>query len=479
VGRDTIRVENGKTLDKLTLVEGEPFSCTGDIRVHQVIYQRKAASDRLEPWVLPFIFDRIAGSGTFEYHQMKYDDNRKPKVLSAQTTTLSRSGTSLYHPANQPWLVKCDAGEYVLSCNRETITIRATDNNRIMHYGSALDRGSVYVTYDSIPATVSKSDVLYVWDGNKGDFSLCGEEDTPADIQPYWFYAQYYNQTYKEFVTYGQTSWSKTANSKRAAAPRRAASVVADGWQPIFLDPRQPQSVTARMLDYYEVAYLTDMRTDAIDTNGDKPVSVVSLVYQKVDDRMELPAAIPLLVRAKRSDAQPLTDAETGAEIDALMTLSVITDDGDINEELSEEELDFDMPHYWCNSFGKRLDVWPLPSPEQYADIADTGCMLFEDSNYDQSFLYTKSTDTRTTVPMSYCITVIDSDTYELLSLLDDRVTVEFIGLEEEATGISSLTAEPAGKSDAESPAYNLNGQRVNASYKGIILKNGRKYIKR
>jgi hypothetical protein len=105
--------------------------------------------------------------------------------------------------------------------------------------------------------------------------------------------------------------------------------------------------------------------------------------------------------------------------------------------------------------------------------------MLFEDSNYDQSFLYTKSTDTRTTAPMSYCITVIDSDTYELLPLLDDRVTVEFIGLEEEATGISSLTAEPARKSDAESPAYNLNGQRVNASYKGIILKNGRKYIKR
>ena len=137
------------------------------------------------------------------------------------------------------------------------------------------------------------------------------------------------------------------------------------------------------------------------------------------------------------------------------------------------------MPHYWCNSFGKRVDVWPLPSPEQYADIADTGCMLFEDRYYDQSFFYANSTHTRTTAPMSYCITVIDSDTYELLSLLDDRVTVEFIGLEEEATGISSLTAEPAGKSDADSPVYNLNGQRVNASYKGIILKIGRKYIKR
>lgn len=104
MGRDTIRVENGKTLDKLTLVEGEPFSCTGDIRVNQVIYQRKAASDRLEPWVLPFIFDRIAGSGTFEYHQMKYDDNRKPKVLSAQTTTLSRSGTSsIILPTSRGW----------------------------------------------------------------------------------------------------------------------------------------------------------------------------------------------------------------------------------------------------------------------------------------------------------------------------------------------------------------------------------------
>lgn len=481
VGQDTIRMEYGKTLDKLTLVDGDPFRCTSDIKVRQVVYQRKATTDGMEPWVLPFSFNRIAANGSFEYKKAQQGDDKRPKLVDGGNLTLSGSGSSLSYHAYEPWAVKSDAVEYVLTSTSGPITIKATDNNRIMHYESALDRGSIYVTYDSIPATTSKTDVLYGWDGTKREFYLCGEEDAPADIQPYRFYAQFYNQTYKEFVTYGQTSWSKTANGKRAAAaaPRRAASVVADGWQPIFLDPRQPQSVTARMLDYYEVAYLTDMRTDAIDTNGDKPVSVVSLVYQKVDDRMELPVAIPLLVRAKRSDALPLTDAETGAEIDALMTLSVITDDGNINEELSEEELDFDMPHYWCNSFGKRLDVWPLPSPEQYADIADTGCMLFEDSNYDQSFLYTKSTDTRTTVPMSYCITVIDSDTYELLPLLDDRVTVEFIGLEEEATGISSLTAEPAGKSDVDSPVYNLNGQRVNASYKGIILKNGRKYIKR
>ena len=477
VGRDTMRVEHGKTLDKLTLVDGEPFSCTADIQVKQVVYQRKATTDGLEPWVLPFSFNRIAAKGSFEYKKAQQGADNRPELVDGSTLTLSGSGSTLSYQAYEPWAVKSDATEYVLTSTDGPITIKATDKNRIMHYESVLDRGSIYVTYDSIPATSCKSDVLYAWDGTKLDFFLCGEEGTPTTIQPYRFYMQFYNYNRKGFVTYEQTNWSKTAASKRAA-PRRAASVVADGWQPIFLDPRQPQSVTTRMLDYYDVAYLADMHADAINPDGDKPVSVVSLVYQMVNNRMELPAAIPLLVRARRSDAQPLTDAKTGEEIDALIMLSLLTDDEE-DEEDSEEFEVLDMPHYWCNSFGKRVDVWPLPTPEQYADFADTGCMLFKDSDYDQSFFYANSTDSRTTPPMSYCITAIDTDSYEFLPLLDDRVTVEFIGLEEEATGISSLTAKPAGKSEADGPAYNLNGQRVDASYKGIILKNGRKYIKR
>jgi hypothetical protein len=34
-------------------------------------------------------------------------------------------------------------------------------------------------------------------------------------------------------------------------------------------------------------------------------------------------------------------------------------------------------------------------------------------------------------------------------------------------------------KGEKESPVYNLSGQRVDASYKGIIIQNGRKVMKR
>ena len=102
--------------------------------------------------------------------------------------------------------------------------------------------------------------------------------------------------------------------------------------------------------------------------------------------------------------------------------------------------------------------------------------MMFEDNYYDQSFLYADNTDTRSTAPMSYCITLYNTDTYELLPLIGDRVYVEFIEPAGETTGISTPLSTQRG---AGGESYNLHGQRVGASYKGIIVKNGRKMIKR
>jgi hypothetical protein len=133
------------------------------------------------------------------------------------------------------------------------------------------------------------------------------------------------------------------------------------------------------------------------------------------------------------------------------------------------------MPHYWCASFGNRLDIWPLPSSELYADMVDTDCLMFDDNNIEQSFNYPNDTDTRATGPMSYCISVLNTDTYEPLPLLGDRVYVRFIPAAGETTGItphSSLLTP-------HSTLYNLSGQRVDASYKGIVIQNGRKVIKR
>ena len=200
----------------------------------------------------------------------------------------------------------------------------------------------------------------------------------------------------------------------------------------------------------------------------------MSLVYQLVDSEEQLPEAIPLLVRAKRSDAKPLADEQTGAEIDALLLMSMIADDDYIRDASLD---DFNMPHYWCASSAGRLDIWPLPSPEWYADWADTGCMMFDDNYFEQSFHYPDITDKRTTAPMSYCISVLNTETYEPLPLLGNRVYVEFIQPETETTGWSLPPTPSLRGGVPEGPLYNLSGQRVSKPTKGLYIVKGRKVI--
>ena len=470
-GSDTLRVGIDETLSELTITDGEPFVCTGDVKVSRIVYKRKAMGG-LEQWVLPFDFNRIAGNGTLDYHEFVKNSQNKLDIGDVNRLTLTEAPTAISYQANNPWMVTSDGSDvksYVLTNADGPITVKATNSNYMAHDVSASDIGTFYVTYDGIPAATAKEEIMHdTWDNAK---KLFVPADGTSDIKPFRFYLQFYDKVEKKYVTYAETGWATggaSTSQSPGAAPRRLASAMADGWQPIFLDPRQPQSVTARMLDYYEVACLADARSESVGEEGDEPLSVVTLVYRMVDSRTELPAALPLLVRAKRSDAEPLVDEKTGAEIEALILQSWMDDDDD------DDADDFEMPHYWCAAFGERLDVWPLPSPAKYADLAEYGCMMFNDSYYNQSFLYATGTDNRTTTPMSYCITVLNANTYELLPLMGDRVNVEFIGTGE----TTSVETVQSSKFNDQS-SYNLNGQRVGASYKGVILQNGRKVIKR
>ena len=484
VGSDTTQVANGQTLDELTIIDGKPFVCTGDVKVNRIIYKRQAMNS-LEPWILPFEFNQIAGSGQFEYRKV-VEDNKMPDIGAANQLTLSNTPSSISYKAQAPWMVKnSGSGEitYVLTNANGPITVKATYNPHIAHYASILDIGTIYATYDSIPLSKAKEDYIYAWADAQHGFLCCDSND--IQIQPYRFYLQFFRKG-DSFEKYYDTTWAKNQQAGDAAkAPqRRASEAIADGWQPVFLDPRTPQSVTARMLDYYEVAYLTDIRSDVVNENAEKPLSAVSLVYQMVDSRMDLPSALPLLVRAKRPDAMPLTDEKAAAEIDSLYILSILSemieDEGIDDIEVLEalDSLDFEMPHYWCGSFGNRLDIWPLPLPEKYADLAEYGGMVFSDNYFDQSFVYAAADDTRSTDLMSYCVTLLNSDSYESLSLMGDRVYVQFIQ-SGNATGIENVTSDPSPRGEGSGYIYNLSGQRVGAGYKGIIVKNGRKLIKR
>ena len=158
----------------------------------------------------------------------------------------------------------------------------------------------------------------------------------------------------------------------------------------------------------------------------------------------------------------------------------MMTEEEDISEDYDDDEDDFDIPHYWCASFDDRLDIWQLPAPVSYTDLSEYGCMLFSDNNYDQSFLYAKANDTRSTSPMSYCLTLLNAKTYELLPLLGDRVFVEFLKIQEngdDVTGINTVKGEGFMVHDSES--YNLGGQRIDTSYKGIIIQNGRNVFRK
>ena len=368
------------------------------------------------------------------------------------------------------------------------ITIKATNDHRVARYKSIMDIGSFFAAYDTIPAKTVSDELMYAWNGTQQEFVL---SNGSTSILPNRFYLQFYNTTSKKFVKYSQTQWAKMENatpSTQAKASRRLAAAVADGWQPIFLDPRQPQSITARMLDYYDVAYLADIRGEVLDEEDDTPLSVVSLVYMMADSRMDLPAALPLLVRAKRSDAEPLVDAKTGAELEELLMKMMEeedeTDEGydeDYDEDYDDEDA-LDIPHYWCASFDNRLDIWQLPAPERYADLYEYGCMMFNDNSYDQSFVYATANDTRSTSPMSYCITLLNAKTYELLPLLGDRVCVEFLQLSEsgdDVTGIESLTDVRSKMSEVRGDVYDLQGRKLQGkpTAKGLYINHGRKII--
>lgn len=481
-GNNSQTVTHGQTLAELTIIDGEPFVCTSDVKVQQVIYKRKTTK-LYDEWVLPFAFTQIAGNGTFTYREVIKEDNQ-PKPGPVHTLTLSNSPQSVDYTFNKPWLMNngSDGEErtYVLSnADGSPITIQATSDHRVARYASLLDVGNFFAAYDTIPAKIVSNELMYAWNGALGEVGEFVLSDGYTTIQPNRFYLQFYNTHSKKTIKYGQTQWAKMANAKpatQAKAPRRISEAVSDGWQPVFLDPREPQSITERMLDYYDIAYLVDINGEVLAENTDTPLNAVSLVYLLADGYMELPPALPLLVRAKRSDAKPLVDEQTGAELEELLE-QMMTEEEDISENYDDDEDDFDIPHYWCASFDDRLDIWQLPAPERYADLAEYGCMLFNDNYYDQSFLYAKADDTRSTSPMSYCLTLINAKTYELLPLLGDRVFVEFFQIADETTGINTVKGEAFMVHGSES--YNLNGQRVDSKYKGIIVQKGRKIYKR
>ena len=73
-------------------------------------------------------------------------------------------------------------------------------------------------------------------------------------------------------------------------------------------------------------------------------------------------------------------------------------------------------------------------------------------------------------IPASKAYLTIESSTASKLNITFDGV----------ATGIESILNAPSStKNSADAPIYNLSGQRVSKNYRGLVIQNGRKYIKK
>ena len=80
--------------------------------------------------------------------------------------------------------------------------------------------------------------------------------------------------------------------------------------------------------------------------------------------------------------------------------------------------------------------------------------------------------------PMGYCFTAYDAQTFENLPLANDRIEV-IVYDESVITGIKNLDSQSSQNSRGDGSVYNLRGQKVGDNYRGLVIKNGRKYLRR
>jgi hypothetical protein len=340
------------------------------------------------------------------------------------------------------------------------------------------------VTYDTIPAEKIAKERMHLWDSSKEEFVL---SDGTQGAIPFRFYLQYFDKATGNLLKYEQTDWarkkrngggSQQAQRRRVAESASFSELISEGWQPIFLDPKIMPEVTAKMLDDYEILALSDIYdTEAAGTDTKR--YAVTVIYEPVEEGTTLPCALPLLVRAKRVDAEPLVTDQMGIEIDEALKR--------VEEEVGVDELldYYDQIHYWCSTFHGYYDVWQMPMPERNSVLSEYGALLFNNLGKNPYFSRIAADDNSVLLyPMSYFFTAFDNKTYENLPLDNDRIEIVVYGSidQSETTGIEDVSGkmdDVRGKMDDVRDAYNLQGQKVDSSYRGIIIKNGRKIFKR
>jgi hypothetical protein len=477
----------GKHLSSLTINDGERFKCSAEVKVNQITYKRRGTNGAYEPWVLPFDYtiDASMLSGGKEFY--RFDKDAAGNILTKKI----ESGATYQVAANEPLAFRSTNADeisfqmkLVKDGKSQPMTIRMPLNGVTGSITNTKDIANVMVTYDNIPAEKIAKEQMYLWDSSKEEFVL---SDGTQGAIPFRFYLQYFDKATGNLLKYEQTDWarkkrngggSQQAQRRRVAESASFSELISEGWQPIFLDPKIMPEVTAKMLDDYEILALSDIYdTEAAGTDTKR--YAVTVIYEPVEEGTTLPCALPLLVRAKRADAEPLVTDQMGIEIDEALKR--------VEEEVGVDELldYYDQIHYWCSTFHGYYDVWQMPMPERNSVLSEYGALLFNNLGKNPYFSRIAADDNSVLLyPMSYFFTAFDNKTYENLPLDNDRIEIVVYGSidQSETTGIEDVSGkmdDVRGKMDDVRDAYNLQGQKVDSSYRGIIIKNGRKIFKR
>lgn len=466
----------GKYLPSLTIKDGERFRCSAEVKVDQITYKRRGTNGAYEPWVLPFDYtiDASMLSEGMEFYWFEKDS--VGNIVMKQI----ESGETYQAAANEPLAFRSTNADeisfkmkLVKDGKNQPMIIQMPLDGVAASMSSTKDIARMIVAYDSISADRTVKELMYLWNNDKEDFVL---SDSTQGLQPFRYYLQYTNKGTGNIVKYEDTDWGRSqaeaadstsqANAKRLVARRAPLSTLtAEGWQAIVLNPHSSQKVTAEMLEDYDILCLWDLYDQKAANNQ----YAVSVIYVPVPADFELPLLAPLLVRAKHADAKPLVTEQTARDVDAMLAEAIA--------QVGEEEVGslFEEFHYWCSTFNGRYDIWPFSMPEKDSELNEYGALAFANKGDGNYFSRVPASDSYTTQPMSYCFTAYDARTFENLPLANDRIEIVVMELPKEVLGVETIDTRNMRDSRMSGNTYNLNGQKVSDSYRGIVIKNGRK----
>ena len=353
------------------------------------------------------------------------------------------------------------------------MTIKIPKDGVAASMASTKDIARIMVNYGFIAADKAKKELMYIWNNDKDDFVL---SDGKTGVGPFRYYLQYADKATGNLEEYAQTDWARKQRKKggaaqQAIAQRRAAhrgafsELIEQGWQPIVLEPAPDQVVTAEMLADYDILFLSDIYDEAADDRF-----AVTVIYEPAEEGMAIPFAAPLLVRAKHEGATPLVTPDMAEKLEEALTKVSDNDAEEIFEEM----------HYWCSTFAGRYDVWQMALPESDNLLNEYGALIFGESANSSYFYRVGATGGVSMQPMSYCFTAYDATTFKNLPLTNDRIgIIVYDRSKDEPTGVEDVTDKTDDVRGKTEGVYNLQGQKVDDSYRGIIIKNGRKIFKR